>query len=343
MYITPNALRRLTGALACMACVVNAHAAPLSASEILQQFNLVAFGNVVSTSDVDGRAYIGGNVSGGDYAQHPHRLLDSDYAGLVVGGNATRVNVNGGGVSIGGNLANANINQGSAHVAGNASNVNFNGGPAYVGGAAGASNFNGGRTTTATAQPDTAAFESTLRAFSSQLAGLADSGSSVAISGNRASFTAIPGANGIAVFDLHNLDTLVLAASEFDFNLGGAQIVIINIDDPIINIAANFLGGSALSIATQVIWNFHQATAITLHTQFGGTVLAPNAHLTNYNNIEGSVVVTSLQQHGEIHLQPPTTLPPLDPPTGIPAPGTLALLLGSLTLLGLHTRRRAVV
>ena len=70
-------------------------ASSISAQEILQQFNLVTFGDVISSSQhVDGRTYIGGSVSGGDYVQHPGDVPPSAYAGLTIGGSATGVRVN---------------------------------------------------------------------------------------------------------------------------------------------------------------------------------------------------------------------------------------------------------
>ncbi|MEQ9123725.1 MAG: hypothetical protein RIM80_14320, partial [Alphaproteobacteria bacterium] len=43
---------------------VSAGAAPLSATEVLQQFNMVVFGNVDARSNIQGRSLIGGNLTG---------------------------------------------------------------------------------------------------------------------------------------------------------------------------------------------------------------------------------------------------------------------------------------
>lgn len=316
-----------------------AHAAPLSGGEVLQQFNLVVFGDARSSSHVDGRSYIGGNLQGGDYVQHPGDMSASAYAGLVVGGNAAGLNVNGGGISVGGDLSSANINQGNAYVGGDASNVNFNGGSAYVGGTASGSNFNGGRSTSAAAQASPDGIEDTLRDLSRQLAGLADTGGTVRIDGNRASFSAVANTDGLAVFDLGAIDAALFKAGEFAFDTGGADLVIFNVDALVVDIVANFLAGSAQTLGSRLVWNFYNATDITLYSQFGGTVLAPHAVLTNYNNIEGSVVVNSLAQYGEIHLQ---ALAGDLPPNGhtVPEPGSLMLGLAALPALLATTRRR---
>lgn len=331
--------RLLAITLASVSLSTSVQATPLIASEVLQQFNLVVFGDAKSSSHVDGRTYVGGNLQGGDYVLHVNDMPASAYAGLVVKGNVSGVNVNGGGISVGGNLSSANINQGGAHVAGNAASVNFNGGAAYVGGTASSSNFNQGRLDNPLVQADTTGIETTLRSLSEQLAGMADSGGSVTTNGNKVTFTALADSSGIAVFDLSLIDTTILALGEFEFNLGNAALTVFNVDDDIIDIAANFLGGSALSIGSQVIWNFFNASDITLRNQFGGTVLAPDAHLRNDNNIEGSVIVSTLDQHGEIHLQP-FSGPIPDGSTPVPEPGSIALLLCGLGLLRLHSRRR---
>ncbi len=340
---------RLAAAVLCAAALsLPAQAAPLSAAQTLNQFNLVVFGDAVSTSHVDGRTYVGGNLRGGDYVLHAQDMPASDHAGLVVRGNASNLNVNGGGVAVGGNLSSANINRGAASVGGNASGVNFNGGAAYVGGSSSGSNFNGGRLNEAPAQPSVDAIESTLRDLSLQLSGLAGTGSSVDVRGNRVTFNAVAGDDGIAVFDLTALDTELFRKGEFEFNLNGAELLIFNLDDLVFDFGINFLGGSAQGIGSKAIWNFYNATDLTIYNQFGGSVLAPNAHLSNYNNIEGTVVAGSLSQYGEIHLQPithPLLPPPLVPPpplSAVPEPGTLALLFAALGALALGRRQKAL-
>jgi hypothetical protein len=111
-----------------------AMAAPLTAQEVMQQFNLVVLGDVTSTSDVEGRSFIGGNLQGP--ATFASRTLPaSTYAGLTVLGNASQINVNNNGVADGGSLSNTNVNNGGGVVFGNSINTNFNGStPSYVAG-----------------------------------------------------------------------------------------------------------------------------------------------------------------------------------------------------------------
>ncbi|WP_263768951.1 collagen-binding domain-containing protein [Propionivibrio soli] len=323
----------------------SAHAAPITAQEALNQFNLVVFGDSVSSSHVDGRTYVRGNLTGGDYVQHPADTPASGYSGVTVGGNASSLNVNGLGIVTGGNLTNTNVNSGSAVILGNASNVNFNG-AAYVGGTASNSNFNGGHLTGSTAVAaqqnaagalDSSFLQVQLNGLSQQLSQLASTGSNVTINGGRAVFNAVADANGLAVFDLTLIDTLLFTLNEFEFNLNGATTLIFNSDNAAYDIHANFLGGSARTIGKYAIWNFYNAANIALESEFGGAVLGISAALRNENNIEGTVVVASLQQHGEIHLQPFTGDVP---DNNVPEPESLGLLIAGLAAMAYPRLRR---
>ncbi len=335
-FVRPAAILFFVGQLLSF----SAAASSISAVEALNQFNLIVFENSVSSSHVDGRSLIGGNLTGGDYVQHPGSTPASSYAGLTVGGNASNLNVNGLGVVTGGNLSNANVNSGSSVVLGDATSVNFNG-SAYVAGSATSSNFNGGQmsslaatsaVTSAIDAIDPTILKTELGELSQQLSLLGSTGSSVGILGGRATFNAVADANGLAVFDLTAIDTLVFGLFEFDFILNGATTLLFNTDEVSYDIAANFLAGSARTIGQSAIWNFYNATDLLLRSEFGGAVLAPDAVLTNYNNIEGSVVVSSLVQKGEIHLQPFSG----DFPEGheIPEPNVLLLMLAGLGVFG---------
>lgn len=304
-------------------------AAPLTAGEILKQFNLVVLGNATSTSDVDGRAYIDGNLSGGIYAGHPNDTPASAYAGLTVSGSASTVMVNGFGAVIGVDLSYSTINSGNSAIFGTASNSNFNG-PAYVATSGLAIKFNGGKdpalaTGTAATAATSTNFKNVLTGLSNQLKTLAGTGSTVTFTGNKAVFNAVADKNGMAVFDLSSIDTVLFSKGEFEFNLNGARTVILDSDETNINIAANFLGGAAQSIGAKMIWNFYNATDMDIQSQFGGSVLAPLAHFSNENNIEGGLYVNTLTQKGEIHLQPFSGDIPSTP---VPVPSTM-LLLGS--------------
>ncbi|AVR99081.1 choice-of-anchor A family protein [Pseudoduganella armeniaca] len=331
---------RLPLALAALFATSAAAAAPLTATQVLNQLNVVSLNTIDSTSHVDGRTWAGGSVNGGDYGQHLSQAPASAYAGLSVGGSASNLHVNGGGAVVNGSLSNATINSGVAVVKGGASSTNFNG-AAYVAGAAAWNNYNGGLVTAPTAAmqaADSAAsstnFKQVLTKLSTSLNGLAATGSTVDVSGNKAVFNAKAGANGVAVFDLETIDEGLFSVGEFEFHLNGASTMIFNTDVTSASINANFLGGAAQAIGGKAIWNFYNASSLTLGSQFGGAVLATGATLTNWQNIEGGVFVNQLVQRGEIHLQPFTgTI------SAVPEPAGVTLLLGGLAVLAARRRR----
>jgi choice-of-anchor A domain-containing protein len=314
---------------------------PLTGSQVVQQFNLVVIGSATSSSEVDGRAFVGGTLNGGIYDGHPSATPASGYAGLTVQGNASNVMVNGFGAVIGGNLSNSTINSGNSAVFGNASGDNFNG-AAYVAGTSSGNNFNGGlnaslATGTAATASTSTNFGSVLTGLSSQLSHLGGTGSTVVIdSSGTATFNAVANSSGVAVFDITSNDTAIFNAHQYQFNLNGAKTVIINSDATSANISANFLGGSAQAIGAETLWNFYDATSLSINSQWGGSILAPLAAFSNGNNIEGGVFVNTLAQGGEIHLQPFNgQIPP------VPEPETYVLMLFGLGFLGFISRRRS--
>ena len=285
-----------------------AQAAPLTALEVLQQFNLVTLGSTVSSSHVDGRAFIGGSLNGNGavVGMHPSTTPASAYAALTVAGSVSGTQVTAGGITVLGNASNVTVNNGPAAIAGNASNSNFNGtGGVYTGGTRSGVNANSGSlgSSAAAAQLATATstdFTSVLGGLSSTLSLLPSTGSYWDVAGSRVTFHAVADSSGLAVFDLSSVGQL-LSYGEFNFDLGSASSVIFNSDVTSATISANFLGGSAQALSSKVIWNFYNATTLTLNAQFGGSVLATGADLRNSNNIEGGVYVKTLNQQGEIH------------------------------------------
>jgi len=333
---------KLTAIAAAAWFATAAHAAPLTNTQILNQFNEVVLGNATSTSDIDGRAWVGGSLTGGGYVGHSGQTPASSYAGVTVGGSASGITVNADGDVIGGSLSNSNINGGSSVILGAVSNSNLNG-PAYVAGSASGTNFNGGHSAlTGTLASTEAAATSTnfgqqLGALSTSLSKMASTGSTVTIDKNGlATFNAVVNKSGVAVFDLTSIDTTLFStAKEFTFNLNGASTVIMNSNDTSASINANFLGGSAQTVGSKIIWNFYDATTLNIGAQFGGDVLATKATLTNSGNIEGGVFVDNLTQKAEIHLQPFS-----GSVSSVPEPETYAMLMAGLGLVGLMARRR---
>jgi len=342
----------------------SAYAAPLTAQQMLQQFNVVVTGDVNSTSHVDGRSYVGGNVVGGDYVQHVNDTPVSAYAGLTVGGKLSgNVHVNGLGLVTGGDVQGITVNSGDSYIGGNASSSNLNGN-AWVVGAANGVNFGNlihaasytnmnlnnkvlnaptSSMTTTLAASSSTNFGNVMTSLSSQLSALhGTSGSSVDFSNNDHTVTFSGTAvNGVLVFDLSTLDSRIFSSttSEFNFNLHGASTVIFNTNDANLSVSANFLGGSAQALGSKMIWNFAGASSVSVGATFGGQVLVANGSFSNINgaNVEGGVFAKSLNQYGEIHLQSFTGNIPAAP---VPEPETYAMLLAGLGLMGAVARRR---
>ena len=335
-------LRFALASLSLAAAASPAFAVPLTSIEVLQQFNLVTFSNLATSSDVEGRTWVGGNAQGGNFVQRP--LPASSYAGVTVIGDLNRNNVDGGGIYVGGNASNLNVNNGGGVVIGNATSINFNGGtPSFVGGTKSGVNQNSGNAATiasnATLQGFADAAQSTdFRAVmtdaSSQLKGVA-ANSSYSIVGNLATFDAAP-VGGVAVFDILDDTSFFAGVGEIKFNLNGATSVLINTDVAgTVAPSINFLEGQAVSLGGQILWNFSDATTLNFGAQWGGSVLAPLAHVTTVNNIEGTLISETADLRGEMHLQSYSGVIP-----SVPEPGTYALMVAGLAAVGVFARRR---
>jgi len=336
-----------------------AHAAPLTADEMLKQFNVVVKGDMTSTSHVDGRTYVAGNLQGGDYVQHASDTAKSAYAGLTVGGSASgNLHVNGLGAVVGGSANGIIVNTGQAYVGGSATSSTFNG-DAWVAGAATNVNFNGGgyaasysgtnnnrplASTTAVMDAARAAatstdFSNVINNMSTKLAALKGTEkAAVDITGNKVTFSGTGNANGVLVFDLTTLDSQIFSSNigEFAFNLTNASTVIFNTDNKVLSLSANILAPN--SLGSSLIWNFAGATSVTVDRTFVGQVVVADGTFSNLGgaNVEGGVYAKAFNQQGEVHLQQFSG----SLATAVPEAETYAMMLAGLGMLGCMARRR---
>ena len=177
-------------------------------------------------------------------------------------------------------------------------------------------------------------FQTPLINLSSQLkADVANS--TVGVGSGTLTFNATP-VNGTAVFNISA--SLLTAGNEtVTVNTNGASTIIINVNScngsncsVTLPTSVNFINPT--SYADNVIWNFYNATTLNFGSEFGGTVIAPNAAVTNSSPIDGDLIAGSFTGSGELHNYP--FLGTL----AVPEPGTIALL--SVGLLGLSAARR---
>ncbi|WP_260929086.1 choice-of-anchor A family protein [Novosphingobium sp. 9] len=327
----------------------------ISGTDILRTWNLVVLGDLNSTSEVEGKTFVGGNLTGSssNYQIASSVANDSTTPGLTVVGDVTGSTKNlnnGSGAVIGGNVTSGFNLNGAAQtveVGGTISNTNVNQNTVNSGLATSNPDF------VQNLQQQSSLIQTSMTDLSHQLGTLATN-STFAISGNTGTFTAQPDASGVAVFNITTADLDKIG--EISFNLNGADTAIVNVSGSSITLNDNFLGGTQ-NLGEHVIWNFEDATSLTATTAWGGSVLAPDAAATTYNYIQGSAVFASLNQYGEMHVgtyagtyeTPSGDSTPTDPgstssssggATAVPEPGMLALMGLGFSAVALRFRRR---
>ena len=254
---------------------------PGSASAFsFSDYNLVVFEDLTSNSEVEGNAFIGGDLLGdsSNYCIKCDSFQPFDGVGLkVVGdieGNPKNIN-NGADLEYGGTLN---------------SIINMNGG--------GTKSQNAGLAT------EFAQLKNFLIDTSNQLSNLG-ANSTVDIPGQQ------PGAvrfnssgDEIAIFDIHASQLFSSNTQQIELDLNGSESAIINVRGNTVNWTQGNMVGDLTNdlIKQKVLWNFHEAETLEFNNAFYGSLLATNAELTNKTELDGNIVVKSFEQNGEVHL-----------------------------------------
>lgn len=292
--------------------------APAAASaSSLTDFLIVTSGNLHTTSHIDGSTMVGGNLQATNWPVFGGHLQGAGAAStvetLTVAGSAT------------GDL---HLQYGTMRVGGaRAGHTNFNGGSSFV-----AEDFNSINARVASVVAD-------LQSASAGYAAMAANSSIVNPHGNSFTFQASPDANGFAVFSITDA---LFSNPNADFGISGvgaSDTVVINVLGSTINFNHN-LTGAFSSLAERIVWNFVDATQVTIGRRFDGTVLAMNAGVTlNNQDINGGLYAANASVFGEVHLRPfGGGLPPQELVV-IPLPSGAALGGLGLGLVALRRRR----
>jgi choice-of-anchor A domain-containing protein len=294
------------GALAFASSNASAALSPLALND------LTVLGNLVSSSKVEGSAWIGGNLTGSssNYASQLGSVSSSTVT-LAVGGNISTTN--GVTVSVGSITAGGTITGNTTH------------------------NQSGSTVKPLTAiTPTVADMTQALTDESNYFKNLTTN-STATFPGAQPAAANFNIANGVtqAVFSIS-------AASLFGNNLvqqinlnndsASVTSIVINVSGVSVNDTGggNFVGSFATSAdEAKTIWNFYQATTINVANQLDGALLAPLAALTNSQQINGAVGVASFTQNADVHM-PVSTV-------AVPEPAACAIIAAA----GILMRRRS--
>lgn len=294
-----------------------------------QNYNAIIFNNLNTTSDIEGRTFVGNNFTGGNSANlgiHMKSSTPSTDRTFVVGNNIVSGNP-------------LNLQRGSLYIDGttNGRIINYNGGGSLV------------------ADHSIDASLAEIRGYSiaqSQALSSMLSDSTVSLpSGGQpgpTKFFATGGADGLAVFNVNAADIFSNSLGQ-QFELivdANTTNVLINVSGSTVNWTNGNMVGNFTSNYWQghTLWNFYEATTINFNSfNFNGGILAPNASITTSANIDGLVVANNLTTTAEVHLPDSnsTTAYAYEGYTApVPEPGSAIFLLAAGGLFLIARNRR---
>ena len=286
-----------------------------TAYDLLNSFNVITSGDFTTSAETEGAVLVGGNLGPGTGG------LDNKAGSAALSSNLSPYF---GRVSVYGNASGAwTVTAGD--------NV-------MIGGSNTASFANAATVTPSSSFTiSSSEVQQVLSNLSTTLAG--QGGTAIAPSSGQLTFVgAKTGGTDYFTISLAQLQS----ANSVGFDIGSDSVVINVTGAGSFTQAFNFIGSPA-SNADNVIWNFEDATSLSISAYYG-TILALDASVTNTSAIDGTVASASFNGNGELHSYPYTgNQPPVTPPTPpvvpVPEPGTAGVFLAAL--LGLAGCRRA--
>lgn len=290
------------------AAVAACAAVPAWAS-VFTDWNLIVRNDVVTTSEVDGSALVGGSVLGtSNYTTHLVSASNGD--GLAVGGNiGAGINIQ---INNGGNLRISGSVLGTVNFNGGGSQINDPGVPGMV-----------------------ASAMSYAEGVSGLLGSLTPNGS-VDGAGNMNAVPTLIDGQFVAVYSISQ--AMINSLGQLNLNFGSADSVIINFVHDGSGVAdliapPNLIGGFSQSNSSRILWNFGDATGLLVNNTFNGAALAPHADLQLLGGgMNGTVIVDNISvMNAEIRRHNYDGF--------VPSPSAAAVLMLSGAMIGSRRRR----
>ncbi len=249
----------------------------------LMRYNVITFEDLHTNSDIEGKTFVGGNLTGTDTSlfalQESATTCGEDtliVAGDIIGGDPLSVSF--GGVRLGGTDNGRVINLLGACSLTNDPSVSVG------------------------------SIEAQLKNASSMMTGMStNSGATIPTTAGPVTFLGAAASGEVAVFHVSAADVFSnVNATAIEMNLNGAAAAVINVSGTAIdwNNGADMTAGfTNLNVRDLVIWNFYEATSINLQSKnLLGNALAPFADISTGGPIDGSIAAKSLTTTADVHV-----------------------------------------
>ncbi len=319
-------MHAVLGLLVSLACS-GAMALPSIDLGVATSYSGFFFGDVKAQNDVEGRLAVGGNFTGNGSIGYraPH---GSAGPSLVVGGNA-HFNSNGGLYNGPTKPVDTNLSVGPI--------TEYQKAPGYgVYGGALSGQTQGLDLRQQTGVIDFAQAKAQLGGLSSTLAAQKGNGK-VEAPWSDTTLTGSGKSGAVEYFDLMakpNWENKLSIGTLELTNVAADSWVVINVRNAgAISLTGNYLGLFD-DLRGRVLFNFAEASEVTVSTFVEGSILAPKADFRGTGHVEGTVIGQSVSQAFELGYEP------FVPTSPVPEPQTYAMLLAGLGVLGFLSRRR---